>query len=474
MLGCRTAGAEGRRREQRAAFLTLARGGRGRVKEGSMRRGKPAENRHPHPRLSACPDQPRRSRLPRGTVRLHITAIYGGLFVLSGILLLGITYLLVAHHSGLDGLDRGDRLPGRAGPAASPVTGSASQARPGAQTAFMHQVWSVDLHQLVVPSAIALAIMAVVSTGLGWLVAGRMLRPLRTMTAATRQISAENLNRRLAVTGPRDELKDLGDTIDGLLGRLEAAFDAQRRFVANVSHELRTPLAMMRTSTDVAAGKPGPVPAPVTALAAKLREGLDQADRLVDSFLELARVEHGITTTGQAVVSLPRVASSALESCGAAAADMDIEVRRALHEAEVTGSETMLARVAGNLVDNAIRHNERGGWLRVETGAEGATARLVVESGGRVLDGAKVAELAQPFHRIGADRTGSHNGVGLGLSIVAAITAAHGGRLDLRARPEGGLLVVVELPRAARGALAAASQCRAPGHAGRPAPGAAR
>src|SRR5690242_11278089 len=218
-------------------------------------------------------------RLPARTVRLRLTLLYGGLFVASGAALLAITYVLEHRLSG--------HIRVTTGPvgAQNPPLGPASNGVATRSAEVAPQVHRDYLHELLVGSGVALAIMAVVSVWLGWLVAGRVLRPLRTMTATTRRISEENLHERLALPGRRDELTALGDTIDGLLGRLEAAFVAQRRFVANASHELRTPLAMIRTSVDVAAGKPGPVPPEVNVLAGKVRRGLDQADRLIESFL---------------------------------------------------------------------------------------------------------------------------------------------------------------------------------------------
>ena len=204
---------------------------------------------------------------------------------------------------------------------------------------------------------------------------------------------------------------------------------------------------MIRTSVDVATAKPGPVPAQVTVLAGKVREGLDRADRLLEGLLTLARAQHG-GVADLAVVSLPGIVDAALAERAGAIASLGLTVERALGEARVTGSEALLARLVENLVDNAVRHNEPGGWVRVETGADGAGARLVVETGGRRLDAGAVADLGQPFRRLGAERTGSENGTGLGLSIVAAVAAAHGGALRLRARPEGGLRADVALPPA--------------------------
>jgi signal transduction histidine kinase len=384
-----------------------------------------------------------RLRLPRRTVRLRLTLIYGGLFLLSGIVLLTILYLLLSARTNhlvlfkLDGARLQDvqeiqelrtRMLGMRGP---------------------RRETSLE-NELLLQSGIALAITSLVSIGLGWFVAGRVLAPLRTMTASTRRISHENLHERLALEGPSDELKDLADTIDELLARLEAAFDAQRRFVANASHELRTPLAMMRTSLDVAAGKPGPRPAQVTSLDAKLREGLDQADRLLEGFLALSRAQHG-DLADVTPVSLREVVSEAVAARGEAIAERRVEVEQAVAgDAFVRGSRTLLAQLVANLVDNGIRHNEPGGWMRIETssGREDDVVALAVHTSGPLLDARRVAELTQPFRRLGAERTGSERGVGLGLSIVAAIARAHGGAVELRARGEGGLSVLVELPRA--------------------------
>ena len=276
--------------------------------------------------------------------------------------------------------------------------------------------------------------MAVVSAVLGWLVAGRVLRPLRAMTAAARAISADDLSGRLAVPGPGDELKDLGDTIDGLLHRLETAFAAQRRFAASASHELRTPLAMMRTSLDVATGKPGPVPPELTVLAGKLREGLDQADQLVESLLLLARAQHG-AGDGQETIPLGPLLAAAIDARAGLIASMGLRSAAIADGGDgplVTGNPVLLAQMTANLIDNAVRHNHPGGWIRAQITRDGPVVRLLVENGGPLLDPDKVTTLAQPFRRLGADRTGSAAGTGLGLSIAEAIAAAHGGTLRLR------------------------------------------
>ena len=287
--------------------------------------------------------------------------------------------------------------------------------------------------------------MALVSGVLGWVVAGQVLAPLRTITATTERISATDLHKRLAMPGPRDELRLLADTIDRLLERLEAAFDAQRRFVANASHELRTPLTTMRAVLDVAIAKPDAAPQ-LKSVDTNLRQALDQADRLLENFLALARAQHG--QLDHAPVSLAQLADDALARRGEAIAAKHIELRTSLTSVRVTGSETLLARMVDNVIENAVRHNQPHGSITVALEPHGEHARLVVESGGPILDQATVARLAEPFKRIGAERTGSENGHGLGLSIVAAVVAAHDGTLELNPRPQGGLRVQITLPAA--------------------------
>jgi signal transduction histidine kinase len=347
-------------------------------------------------------------------VRLRLTLIYGALFLVSGAALLGITYVLVTHSTDrvlvrttvkgeptvIERVPR-DEL---ATPPDLPAELQAEAERAQAQATEQRRH---DLNQLLMQSGIALALMTVASIGLGWVMAGRALRPL------------------------------------------EAAYEAQRRFVANASHELRTPLTMMRTSLDVAAGKPGPVPPQVQRLEGKLREGLDRADGLLEGLLALARAQHGALPE-QTTASLPGMVAAAIEHRRAAIADRAIDIQQELREAEVKGSEPLLSRMVENVIDNAIRHNEPAGWVRVDTETHGDVARLVVASGGPRLEEREVRELAQPFRRLGAERTGSENGAGLGLSIVAAIASAHGGTLELHAREHGGLRVQVELPAGGR------------------------
>jgi signal transduction histidine kinase len=360
----------------------------------------------------------------RRTVRMRLTALYCVLFVLSGVGLLVIAAVTNA---------------GGGGP------------QPYSPTVPVHSVIS----RYVRSSVIALSEVTVVSVAVGWLVAGRVLRPLREMTATTRRISADNLHERLAIHGPGDELKDLADTIDALLERLDGAFAAQRRFVANASHELRTPLATMRVSVDVAAAKPGPVPPETITLAGQVRAELDKVDELLDGLLVLARAQHGVLP-GRAVLPLDDVVSAALASRDGTIAARNLTVQHIGGDGVwVEGSQPLLRRMADNVIGNAVSHNRDGGWIRITTQADGDTARLIVENGGDILDPAQVAGLAQPFRRLGADRTGSDKGTGLGLSIVAAIAEAHRGSLDLHASPGGGLKITITLPLAPRAAAIA-------------------
>ena len=390
---------------------------------------------------------------PRSTVRLRMTLLYGGLFLLSGAALLAIASGLVV---------RGSTSAVATNSAAAQQPSALTQANRvirqlQAQLASQSDVRTSVTHEVLFASLIALGIMVFVSVLLGWIFAGRSLRPLRLITATARRISEDNLDERLAFDGPRDELKDLADTFDGLLERLEAAFAAQRIFVANASHELRTPLATMRASVDVAMAKPGQVPPATMALARRLRTELDRTDELLEGLLALARAQHG-ALPARDLVAVDTVVADALDARSAAISQADIALRQdggcAL---PVTGSEVMLRRMVDNVVDNAIVHNTQQGWIAVSTWAGPQYGRIVVENGGPALDQAEVSQLAQPFRRIGADRVGSDRGSGLGLSIVAAIASAHGGSLELWARPEGGLQVVIILPLASNLALAGAA-----------------
>ncbi|WP_407841097.1 sensor histidine kinase [Streptomyces sp. DSM 116496] len=387
------------------------------------------------------------ARLRSRTVGRRFTILYATVFLLSGIGLIALIYLFSRSDLTLS-------APAQP-PPGGPATGVAQHVLDlERQLADVHAQQS---RQLLFGSLIAIVVMAAVSLLLGRILAGHVLRPLRLITAATRRISADTLDQRLAVAGPEDEVKELADTVDGLLARLEASFAAQRRFVANASHELRTPLTTIRASLDVAVAKPQPA-AQTVALAGRVRTELDRVDRLLEGFLVLARAQHGVLPD-RVPVSLAELAQEALAARAAAVAEKDLTVEGGLTpQAWTRGSPALLSRLVQNLIDNAIVHNQRGGWIRIATedgagthgtGADEASwARLVVETGGSVLDQEQVDRLTQPFERLGTDRTGSQESSGLGLSIVAAIVSAHGGRLDLRVRLEGGLKVTAAMPSA--------------------------
>lgn len=392
----------------------------------------------------------------RRTVRLRMTVLYGGLFLLSGAVLLGIASGVATVRSTSVAVAASHGVAGGSGSAGSGSAGTLAQADSrirqlqAALANAQHSGQPSVRHELLVGSLIALAVMAAASAILGWLMAGHALRPLRVITATARRISQDNLHERLSLRGPRDELKDLADTFDGLLERLDAAFTAQRLFVANASHELRTPLTTMRALLDVALAKPGPPPPQTVALAGRLGTELDRVDALLEGFLMLARAQHG-ALPGQDVVDVGDVVGAAAAAKAAVAERAGLTVRQTGGTAAlVAGSRPLLRRMVDNVLENAIVHNEPAGWIAVGTWTSPDTVRIAVENGGCLLDQAQVAELAQPFRRLGADRVGSDRGSGLGLSIVAAIATAHGGSLDLRARPDGGLRVVIELPLVSR------------------------
>jgi len=394
---------------------------------------------------------------PRRTVRSRMTLLYGALFLMSGAVLLAIASGVAVRSSSRVSRPAAAANENSAGPPSS-VAGGSDLARAEKRiiqlqaqlAAAQHSQAPSAAHELLVGSLIALAVMAGVSAILGWLMAGHALRPLRTITATVRRISEDNLHERLAFDGPRDELRDLAETFDGLLERLEAAFAAQRRFVANASHELRTPLTTMRAALDVTMAKPDPPPVQTVALATRLRSELDRVDELLEGLLVLARAQHGALPS-QEVLVLDDAVAAAVAARTPSITAAGLTLRQAVASgATVAGSRALLRRMIDNVVDNAIVHNQPAGWVTVGTWAGGGSVRFVVENGGPVLDQAQVDQLAQPFKRLGADRIGSERGSGLGLSIVAAIVAAHGGKLDLRARPAGGLRVTMELPLAGR------------------------
>jgi signal transduction histidine kinase len=377
-------------------------------------------------------------RALRPTIRLRLTVTYGLVFLLTGAVLLSIGYVLVRNN-----IDR----PLRAGAALRALT-HAPTPRPGftgiesIARAVRSQLVSSALHRLLVEYLFALGVMTLISVGIGWLLAGRALRPLRDMTATAQRVSGENLGERIALNGPSDELKELADTIDGMLARLDDAFASQRHFVANASHELRTPLAIMRTEVDVALADPGAEVGDLRAMGDAVRETVDRCERLIEGLLVLARSE--AAEGREERVDLAPLAADCITDLRARAAEAALDVRADLQPAHARGDARLLERLIANLIDNGIRHNVPGGFLNVVTRSERGDVTLCVANGGPSIDPARVQALAEPFQRL--DR--SVDGFGLGLSIVRSVAHAHGGRCELIARAEGGLEVRVELPAA--------------------------
>ena len=310
------------------------------------------------------------------------------------------------------------------------------------------------LNQMLRQSTLILVPLALLAVALGWLTARRMLRPVRQLTAAARHLSAANLSQRLRLPGPDDELKELGDTFDQMLARLDAAFESQRRFVANASHELRTPLTIMRTELEVTLDGETADTESLRAMGQVIRAAVTRSERLVDGLLALAESERGIDRTER--LDLADLAGLALDNVADSVREAGIRVSAGLQEAPVTGSGVLLERLVENLVDNAIRHNRAGGWLAIWTTAHRDTVTLTVESSGPPITPAQAASLFEPFRRLHGDRVSSARGSGLGLSIVRAVARAHGGDATASPVDDGGLRVTVVLPTA-RSAMASAS-----------------
>jgi signal transduction histidine kinase len=282
---------------------------------------------------------------------------------------------------------------------------------------------------------------------LGWGVAGRALRPLRAITAATRQISEDDLDRRLALSGPHDELTDLAETIDGLLARLQAAFDAQRNFVANASHELRTPLSASRTMLEVALADPA---APAATLRAACQDVLaegQQQERLIDALLTLARSQRGLDR--REPLDLAAITADILRTREQDAARCDVTVSASMAHAPVLGDERLVRQLAANLIDNALRHNLPGGTLRIDVTSRRGRSTFTITNTGPIIPAAQVGLLVQPFQRLSAQRAAGDHGLGLGLAIVAAIARAHQATLTVSSGRSGGLDIRISFPAAA-------------------------
>jgi signal transduction histidine kinase len=392
-------------------------------------------------------------RAPRPTARLRLTVLYGALFLLSGTALLAITYLL------FEGVTTAITLPGGQRVVFGNVAGNAGAARvdrvghypskpmfPGlthlpAQIAQLH---AFEMHQLLIRFGIALGLTAILSVALGWLVAGRVLRPVRTISATARRISARNLNERLSLEGPDDEFRELAATLDGLLDRLQASFESQRRFVANASHELRTPLTLDRALLERALLKREPAQAFWRATCERLLVSSRQQDRLIDALLTLARSEAGLSS--REAFELSTVIDSVLLGPELNIGSTGIQIQAEIGPATVSGDPRLVERLVRNLVDNAIRYNRPSGQVNIATATQSGHAVLIVANTGPAVSERDLNRLFQPFQRLVTHRSSRANGTGLGLSIVKAIADAHDATVTATARSPGGLRIEVSFP----------------------------
>jgi len=381
------------------------------------------------------------------SARSRLTLVYASLFALGGAALVLITYLLVANtlhpttapkippgvQRALEQCLQAART-GRAGvmQKCAAVYANGVQAGAAAQR-------STTLSHLLTYSLLSLAGATLLAAVAGWIVAGRILRPVHRLTAAARAAGEQNLSQRIALQGPRDELRELADTFDTMLGRLDRAFTSQRQFIANASHELRTPLTVIRTAIDVVLAKPEPAREELVSMATEVRQAAGHAERLIDVLLVLARNDQARALTDP--LDLATVAEDALEGRAA----NGITTTATLGQAPVTGDAVLLERLVANLLDNAERYNIPGGTVSISTTTDDGASLVRVANTGQVVPPDQVDRLFLPFTRLG-DRT-HHDGFGLGLALVSSIATVHSGTVHATAVPAGGLDITVRLPR---------------------------
>ncbi|MFD5510268.1 sensor histidine kinase [Streptomyces sp. NPDC059761] len=385
----------------------------------------------------------------RPTIRIRLTLLYGGMFLIAGILLLSIIYLLAAQ-----ALREGNGLPFKiVGGTDIQVTSTCpgvvgkgqkyEQFNDVINTCILEQRRHA-LDDLLSRSLMALLGLSIIAFAFGYAMAGRVLSPLGKITRTARRVVGSDLTRRIELDGPEDELKELADTFDEMLDRLERAFTAQQRFVANASHELRTPLAINRTLLEVHLSDPG-APVELQQLGKTLLATNERSEQLVEGLLLLARSDNQIVE--RKPVDLAEVASRAIDQARGEAAAKGVEIRGERAPAVVQGNGVLLERIALNLVQNAVRYNvPEDGWVEVTTESQHGQAILVVSNTGPVVPAYEVDNLFEPFRRLRTERTGSDKGVGLGLSIARSVARAHGGRISATPREGGGLVMRVTLP----------------------------
>lgn len=385
-------------------------------------------------------------RLPRPTARLRLTVLYGAAFVVCGACgaaVLAVTYLLSAHLTSVRTVS-------------TRVHGHPARITYSPPLASQGRYWRINLAgghitldrpEMLIASGIILAGLVVAFTALGWLLAGRVLRPLSTITATARRISASSLHERLALHGPDDELRELADTLDGLFARLEASFDAQRRFAASASHELRTPLTRERTLLQVTRADPAATVATWRDVSRELLASNAEQERLIEALLTLASSEAG--PGERESLDLAALTRADLDAGRPAIGRLGLSVRADIRPAVLDGDPLLVQQLVANLIDNAVRHNVHGGDIQVATGTRNGQAVLSVTNSGQVIPPAEVDRLFQPFQRFGPRTARRDGGHGLGLSIVRAIATTHAATVTARPRPGGGLAIDVTFPPAA-------------------------
>lgn len=392
----------------------------------------------------------------RSTIRVRLTLLCAGAFFLASAALLALMYLylgqVINHHLTVRG-DTTEQLPGRIPTKPGPA-GTLQRTSPDVHDAFRVQFQRArddTLNKMLMASLIMLGVTGMIAGGFGWLVAGQVLRPLRQITATARRVADRNLHERIALAGPNDEIKDLADTLDAMLERLDRSFDSQRRFVANASHELRTPLTINRTLIEVALDNPNANES-LRQLGATLLAVNQRHERLIDGLLTLASSEQGLTD--RTPVDLADIARRITTESQGAAQNAGVDIRTHLQPAPVTGDPVLLERLIQNLVDNAVRYNlPEHGWIAVTTDVVDDNAHLTVENTGPPVPPYEVPSLFEPFRRLRATErladsahTSISRGAGLGLSIVQSVAHAHGGDVHASPREDGGLTVRVRIP----------------------------
>ena len=370
-------------------------------------------------------------RLPRRTLRAQLALLYAAVFGLSCVAVASVAVIFKPNF-----------LVRASCESASSAPGSQHSCGLGTGLSFAGTI-THDAKQNVA-GLVLVVIMAALAVGTGWLIAGRVLRPLRTITSTAREISARNLSQRLAVDGPDDEFRQLGQTLDGLFGRLEASFEAQRHFVANASHELRTPLTAEKTVLQVALADSEANTATLRSACTTALQWTEQQEHLIDALLTLASSQRGIERWEP--FDLADIAQDAVLHHDQDAERRGIRIDAALSAAPATGDPALAESLITNLVGNAIRHNVDEGWVEISTAITDGRADLTVSNTGPLISPDQVDRLFQPFQRTGIQRTGGAHGHGLGLAIVGAIAGVHGAGLTVAARPEGGLRITVSFP----------------------------